>query len=114
MTMTEGRGEQILKIMEYESDLCLDPPSVGADDCGWETGSLACNQCRTQQILLAIAAEVEGMELVECGEITLVSSVDSESSFRLGFEMGHDNGVALQRLSIANGLRAKADPLLYP
>lgn len=42
--------EQIKQILEYDSDMCLDPTKIGKDDCGYETGSPACIECQAHQI----------------------------------------------------------------
>ena len=50
-------SDEIKKILDYESDLCLDPPKVGADDCGYETDSYACTECQVAQLQALFEAQ---------------------------------------------------------
>ena len=56
--MNEKLREGIKDILEYETSLCLNPTEVGKDDCGFETGSVACAGCQLDQIL-AIIPDIE-------------------------------------------------------
>ena len=51
--------EKIGDILDFETDLCLDPTAVGKDDCGYETDSPACRNCQLDQIMPLINAQVE-------------------------------------------------------
>jgi len=46
----ESLANNIRNILDYETDLCLNPTVVGEDDCGYETESMACRECQIAQI----------------------------------------------------------------
>jgi len=50
-----NRFEQIKKILEFESDWCLNPTNCGRDECGFETHSPGCLVCQAQQIVALLA-----------------------------------------------------------
>jgi len=80
--MADKEIEGITKILECESDLCLDPPSVGADDCGNESHSLACLECQARQINQLFEARIEALVEEMKRELNNILGMCSERSPR--------------------------------